>query len=967
MNIRTLFEKRGTERSISGNSPVLLDGEEHVWCILSGSAELFIMQIDNMRQSGRKTHIATVPEGSLLFGLDGDGYGTEQHLQAVGFPGTRIALLPLTELIPTCTEAGLADELARQIDRWVALLSAGITKDIPYRPRPGLLLEPTEKLRITEKTVVSVRKDTVWVASQEAGLLFIGMEVIDADRGGLYLPVSGASWFDPLGDTSLKVLSTADALARGIVWPSLSSFHELMFGIMFINTRFSAVDTFNLANDSAMETERAKEAGLAELAATLADTYLLPTPVSGDDRTVAACTLIGSRLGIEIREPVRKKGRQESKAYTVEDIAQASRVHIRKITLSGRWWRNDNGPLLGFVSEGAAPVALLPLSSRSYEMVTPTTGEHQKVSASLAASLLPDAYTFYRPLPLHPLSVKQLLSFGSVGCGRDILMLILAALFIGMLSMAIPLATGLIFNDVIPCAERSRLMQITAIIASLAVATLLFELVRNIALLRIESRIDGTLQAAVWDRLLRLPVPFFREFTAGDLTQRSMAITVIRQLASGAFVTTVIGTLFVFPNFLLMLRYNAGLTLAAILPLTFISLIIFIAGRYQLTRLSKVADIQGTLGGLMFQFFSALNKIRVSGSEDKVFALWAREFSKQKRLAYQGGLAGALLQTSVTLLQVFSMTALFAWFTWGKTAMNAGDFLAFNSAYSVVQAALFQVVSMLGLVAGVVPQYRRMKPILEATPEGGTVKTDPGELSGRIEISRVSFRYRPELPFIIRDLSIRIEPGEFVAIVGSSGSGKSTLIRLLLGFETPESGAIFYDDQDLQDLDATKVRRKMGVVIQGAQVMPGDIFHNIIGSATFTLDDAWEAARMAGLEEDIKRMPMGMHTVITQGGGTFSGGQKQRLMIARALVSRPSVLIFDEATSALDNRTQAITSESLKKLKTTRIVVAHRLSTIIDADRIYVLDRGEIAETGSYQELMEQDGLFRKLATRQIV
>lgn len=968
MELRKLFENRGTLRRISGNSPVLLDGEEYVWYVLSGSVELFIVYIDNELQSGRKSHVASIKDSSLLFGFDADGYGTGQHLQAVGFPGTCIAQLTFAELTAAVAEADPATELAQLLDRWVASLTAGITRDIPYRPRPGALLEPVPEFKGKERTVICARKDVVWVGAKEAGLMFIGTEVIDADRGDLYLPLCGSSWLEPLGDTSLEALSTIEALRRGVLPSSLSSFHELFIGIMFINTRFSAVDTFNQAHDSARENERTKQAGLADLASTLAGGGGKFEPITADDQTLAASVLVGRRIGVAIREPLRPKGGERAKAFTVEEIARSSRLHIRMVTLTDRWWREDNGPLLGFVREGNAPVALLPVSARKYEMVSPETGERQPVSESQASLLSTVAYTFYPPLPEHPVSGRDLLSFGFANCGRDALTLLAAALLISLLSLAVPLVTGLIFSEIIPCAERSRLMQVTAIMVSLAVATLLFELTRNIAMLRVESRLDGTLQAAVWDRLIRLPVPFFREFTAGDLAQRSMGITTIRELVSGTFLTTVVGALFVFPNYLLLFYYNVNLAWIATLPLALISLVIFIAGRYQLICLAGMTEIQGKLGGLIFQFIGALTKIRVSGSEDRVFAIWAHEFSRQKRLAYQGGMSGALLRTFITLLQALSLTALFAWFAWGGGAMiSTGDFLAFNAAYSSVQGALFQVVCMLGMVAGAVPQYRRMRPILDAVPESSTVKSDPGELSGRIELSRISFRYRPELPFVIRDLTIRIEPGEFVAIVGPSGSGKSTLVRLLLGFESPESGAIFYDDQELQDLDATKVRRKMGVVIQGAEVMPGDIFHNITGSSPFTLDDAWEAAQMAGLADDIRQMPMGMHTIISQGGGTFSGGQKQRLMIARALVNRPSILILDEATSALDNRTQAITSESLKKLKTTRIVVAHRLSTILEADRIYVMDKGVIAESGTYPELMERDGIFRKLATRQIV
>jgi ATP-binding cassette subfamily C protein len=300
------------------------------------------------------------------------------------------------------------------------------------------------------------------------------------------------------------------------------------------------------------------------------------------------------------------------------------------------------------------------------------------------------------------------------------------------------------------------------------------------------------------------------------------------------------------------------------------------------------------------------------------------------------------------------------------TPLTTGDFLAFNAAFGQFLTAMLQLSSSIVGVLNIVPLYERAKPIFQTLPEVDQGKSDPGELKGNIELNHIAFRYRPDAPLVLRDLSLSIKAGQFVAFVGSSGCGKSTLFRLLLGFERPESGAIYYDGQDLAGLDIGSVRRQMGVVLQNGRLLSGDIFTNIIGSAPLTLDDAWQAAEMAGLAEDIKGMPMGMHTVISEGGGGLSGGQRQRLLIARAIVGRPRLLLFDEATSALDNQTQAIVGQSLEKLQATRIVIAHRLSTILNADKIFVFDKGVVVQSGNYEELMAQEGLFAELAKRQI-
>jgi ABC-type bacteriocin/lantibiotic exporter with double-glycine peptidase domain len=268
-------------------------------------------------------------------------------------------------------------------------------------------------------------------------------------------------------------------------------------------------------------------------------------------------------------------------------------------------------------------------------------------------------------------------------------------------------------------------------------------------------------------------------------------------------------------------------------------------------------------------------------------------------------------------------------------------------------------------VLAIVPLYERAKPILHSLPEVDAAKADPGRLRGDIEVSHLSFSYQAaDGPQILRDLSLSIRAGQFVAIVGPSGSGKSTLLRCLLGFEQPSSGAIFYDGQDMSVVDITAIRRQLGVVLQNGQILPGDIFKNIVGASGLTLDDAWEAARLCGLEQDIKDMPMGMHTVVV--GGGLSGGQQQRLLIARAIVHKPRIIYFDEATSALDNKTQALVSASLEQLDATRIVIAHRLSTVRNADLIVVLEGGLVREQGTFEQLMERNGLFAQLAARQI-
>ena len=624
---------------------------------------------------------------------------------------------------------------------------------------------------------------------------------------------------------------------------------------------------------------------------------------------------------------------------------------------------------MAFRNDRNRPVALLPHSHQQYEIVDPADGTVTVVTRKEAETLSPTAYTFYRYLPERAVSGMDLFKHGLQGCGRDLVRAGLLGAAIGLLSMVIPLATGLIFNDIIPGSEKPRLLQLTVIIACFGLTTLMFEAARNVALLRVESRMTYSLETAVWDRMIRLPIPFFRRFAAGNLALRGMSVSLLRQRISGVVVTGMVGSLFSGFNYLLLFHYNVTLALLATLPILLFLAVLAATTATALKFFRKSAAVEGRISGYVLQFLTAVTKLRVSGVEDKVFSIWAGDFSTQKKMAFKGGLAGNVLSTLCGVFPLLACIPVFFWLGLPEkgAGMTTGDFLAFNAAYSNVQLALIQIAITLNMAVLAIPLIERMKPILESAPEVDPVKRDPGELAGRVELYNVYFRYSREGQFVLKNVSLRVEPGEFVALVGPSGAGKSTLIRLLLGFEKPEAGTIYYDDQDLADLDVAGVRSNMGVVLQNSNLMPGDIFTNIVGSHPLSLDDAWEAARMAGLEQDIKDMPMGMHTMIMEGATTLSGGQRQRLMVARAVADRPRILIFDEATSALDNRTQAVVSESLRNLKATRIVIAHRLSTIKDADRIHVLSEGEIVESGTYSELISRGGLFEKLAGRQVM
>jgi ATP-binding cassette subfamily C protein len=472
-----------------------------------------------------------------------------------------------------------------------------------------------------------------------------------------------------------------------------------------------------------------------------------------------------------------------------------------------------------------------------------------------------------------------------------------------------------------------------------------------------------------------LPPNFFRTYGAGDMADRAAGINAIRGLVAKAGVGAVLGALSSIGYVFVMLKTSGKLTVAALI-ITFILVGFTTACNYfQLRYQRQEIAIRGRISGLVLQLIGGVSKLRVGAAANHAFRGWAQKFSEQKRIAFAVGQVQNVSQTFSHGFPVLSSLGMFATIFFlmstakagDELSMSTGSFIAFNTAFATFMAAMQALADSSLSLLRAVPIYERIKPILETPTETDETRADPGKLQGAITVSHVHFRYNEDSAWILKDVSLNIRPGEFVAFVGPSGCGKSTMMRLLLGFEKPGLGSIYYDGQDFSSLDARLVRQQLGVVLQESRVLPTDLFRNIVGTKQRTMDEAWEAAEMAGMAEDIRQMPMGMHTVVSEGGGTFSGGQRQRLLIARALVNKPKIIFCDEATSALDNKTQAVVTQSMNRMNATRIVIAHRLTTVANADRIFYFDGGQILEEGSYDELMAKNGLFAALAKRQIV
>ena len=938
------------ERVMSGNAATFRLGDgAKVWLVEHGSVDVFLVRSRDGETVGARHHLLRVSQDRALFGAERSASASMEFL-ASPTPDARLREVSKARAV----------EL---LDTWILDVSKALAVDVP--PKIFGVLE-TGKQTVCEKPgTLLPRSGVVWVTLAEGVARFLGDDAIPLVIGRPF-PVAASAWIEAGENTRLLVADTAASLEQELLWTGFDGFMAAALDRAVRNVELAAKKEAARLERRGRSDQNRLDLALRQLSSPLEREGLIEE--TGDDPWLLACRAVGRVAGIDFRpHPDRQR---VSLRDPVSAIAAASAVRTRTVALKGDWWQQDVGPMVGRREAGGAPVALLPVSPRRYELYDPVTRSRVPLNATDAAALEPFAWCFYRPFPARALTARDLVQFGLSGSSRDLLTVLMMGAAVGLLGMALPIVTGVVFDSIIPGADRSQLRVVTLILIVAAVCGSIFQVVQSFALRRMESKMDATLQAAVWDRLLSLPVPFFRDYTSGDLAMRSLGISAMRRLVTDSVTSSLLsGASSVF-GFALLFYYSwrlallaTGLTAVTVLAAT-------LTGSMQLRYQRESMAVSGRLSGMLLQLVNGVSKLRVSATENRAFAAWAKEFSRKKEIAFKTRALSIGFSVFTSVIPVLSAAAIF-WASsrvldqTGGNALSTGSFLAFLATFVQFQFSALALSAAFVSLLSVVPLYERALPILRALPETSRAMTDPGELAGNIEVKHATFRYRPDAPLVLRDVSIKIPAGRFVAIVGPSGSGKSTLFRMLMGFETPESGAIYFDDQDQAHLDVQATRQQVGVVLQSGRLLTDSLYRNIVGNARLTMEDAWVAATMAGLEKDIKAMPMGMHTMISEGGGGLSGGQRQRVMIARAIVKKPRILLFDEATSALDNETQAIVSRSLESLQATRIVIAHRLSTIVHADYIYVMEKGVVVQEGTYQELMQQPGPFADLARRQ--
>ena len=964
----------------AANLPLPLDDAEAVWLVTSGGVDIFFTQLEPGATEGRRRHLCRVEEGGSIFAVSAVRGRSGGGLLAVGAGAAELLKFSRGDLIRLSFEEGLSEQVAVLIDDWLTRVGLAIFRAAVPRPSQELARDADASFEVG--TRYGVRGGVAWVRHHCGSSSFLDQVPLPVTELQARFPVTEHLWLTADADCRVTACSTTDMIRSGDPWAGLDDFHRTALDFIAGIYEQEARDRWMEIRQSIAHEAALIESVSAQLAAAAGAPPVATVDAGEGGALASACRAVCEVLGIEVRDPQAAADQDPDAPYDhLGELARSSGFHVRPVTLREGWWRRRGEPMLGrLAGDGGPPVALLPmnrtisLGGPAYELRDPD-GRRHPVDHRLAGRVATTGWAFYRPLPDDPLGFADLWRFcrGLQGLGRELAIVSIVALLGAMLGLSIPIASGILVDQVLPEADLPRLAVMCGFLGVLTISAAVFQAIQGLLVIRIEGRVSATLIPAIWERLLRLPSRFFAGYSSGDLSLRAMGLNEVFQRASGAVVTSIVTGLFSLFNLGLLYCYSWKLALCTSLLVAVLLLVtgLLLAGR--LRHEVSIRRIDGILSGLLLEFFGGIITLRSAGAEGRALARWARRYGERLTQAiHSRRFSNAIRQWLAVYPILTSLVVYTGAVHIDPDLMKAGSFLAFNIAFAnLVAAVLAGCYTAIGLL-DLLPMCTRIKPILEESTEFPAAVIEPVRLAGSLALNRVSFRYpgQDQGTKVLDEVSLQVRSGEFVAIVGPSGSGKSTLMRLLLGFETPDSGTVTFDGRELATLDLREVRRQIGVVLQHAQLMPSDIYSNIVGFAPILgLDDAWRAARLAGLEDDIRAMPMGMHTLVGEGGGNLSSGQRQRLLIARAIVRRPKVLLLDEATSALDNVTQAIISDSLTSQLQgiTRVVIAHRLDAIVKADRIYVLKDGRIVQSGRYDQLLAEPGPFRDLARRQML
>jgi NHLM bacteriocin system ABC transporter ATP-binding protein len=914
---------------------------------LTRATRLYGVVLDSAGRPGARRFLAELPQGAAVFAIRAPGVVFLLHEHA---PPDE----PLVSAAPIDAAA---------IDAWYGALLAAF--GFAHSDARAVPLAPGERRDAAAGESLTAR-GIAWLEAEQPILRYPELGAIAASPAMSRLALADQIRIDVVSGGAVRAIDTATLLERN----DAAALGKLS-GDLAQRIAASLVIRDKRQRQRWQETQEVDGTRAQLSFQRLRDIAALrwkprPTPVlrHGQDHLPGVLAILGAEQGFTVRLPPEDRLRapvfERLKIYAI-----SSGFRFREIALDGTWWKEEGPPFIAVDRESGRPLAVLP-HFRRWRTVDPETLAETPVDAAAAARMQPSGYMLYPSLSDAPTG-RDIWQFATFGVGGDIRRLLVTSAAASFAGLLMPVATGSILGIAIPDGRYTLLSDMLILLVAAAFGSTGFQVARAMSLIRLGTHLDQRLQAAVWDRVMRLRTQFFRGYSVGDLTERVLGVDWIRRILTGSVVNAVVGGVFSLASLVVMLIYDVELTLFAALYAVVSGLLLFGIGRFQRRLVQLTFNQVGVVSGLLIELLGGIAKLRVAAAELRAFSRWSDAFGRQKAFSARALRLNAVQTITASSLPYVGAVGVFYIAGGGANPIDVAAFAAFNSAFSQFTSAILSMANAVNASIDVLPLYGRVRAVLEAPLEVQGDRVDPGELGGALAVSDLSFRYSEDGPWVLQDVSFEARPGENIAIVGSSGSGKSTILRLLLGLETPTRGGVSYDGKDLEELDLRLVRRQIGAVLEGSTLFPGSLHENIAGSAPYKPEEVMEAARRAGLEADIAAMPMGLNSTVTEGGNQISGGQRQRVMIARALIKRPRLLFFDQATSALDNRTQAIVADSVARMNATRIVVAHRMSTIRDADRIIVLEGGRVVETGTYDELVTKGGAFQRLAERQLL
>ena len=965
-----LAARSGQSVPCAGNLPVELDDPDSVWFIDRGAVNLFLVEFQDGVEQAAPQHLMRRESGWLLPGVapdEQDDEGTTLSLVAKGLPGTLLKRLPARELSRVHPA-----QLAEQTDTWLTAITDSLSRFVGRMPRPTALAEPGLTQSLAPGTL-SVRRGVVWVSQPPPGASTF-MDIVDQaeqveadDSGEAVVPLTRTSWLTLFDQATLAGKSTETLAREGMLLPALASFHAVALTLERINRRLAVVDEANLERARTTSRRTAERAARQQLF----NIYDLPVDRDADAEDTAladAMQIIGRHEGIDFEIPARSG--PSGAPIGLVDVLDASGVRARRVRFDGQsgWWRGDSNAILAFRGEDGRPVALLPGMFGRYREVDPVSKRSVRVTADRAQALANDAWMFYRPLPARNAKPADLLSIALHGSAADLARLVVAGLPGGLIKLLPALALGFVANHVAAGGSAGALYAVAVAVAGFGLLGGMLHLLQSTAMMRLEGRSASRVEAAFWDRLMRLPPSVLHRHPSGDLAMSGMTFQNLRDGLQGVVADSLLSVVFLLPVFAVIFFYDATLGIGALVFSLASLLLTVVVGVRQISPYGRMISAGRRVAGRLFQIVGGIAKLRIENAEGSAFAIWAQDYREQKRAELElGGLEGHSRAFGAALPYVAAGALLLAVATLGDRGVPMGDFLVVYTVFIAFQSAIARLGESFGTVAATLPAFDQMRPLLAAEPETEVEGESVDYLAGEILFDRVSFRYDPDGPLILDDVTIRARPGEFIAIAGESGAGKSTLFRLALGIDRPTAGAVYYDGRDLRHLNLKQVRRQIGAVPQSVGLHPQDLWDNLVSHHDdVATPDVWKAVRVAEMEDQIKAMPMGMMTMVGTSGAVLSGGESQRITIARSVMGDPRIMMFDEATNWLDNESQAKVMQNLTALTSTRVVIAHRLSTLEQADRIYVLQAGRVVQSGAFKDLMEVDGVFRDLVRRQV-